>query len=369
METLRDRLRRLRDKILADPRFQRLVLENPLTRPFARRRARAMLDLCAGFVYSQVLLACVRLRLFDLLRDGPLDVEELAVKLSLGLNATRRLLEASSSLSLTQRRGDDRYGLGRLGAALLGSPAALAVIEHQPLLYADLADPVALLRGEIETKLSRYWPYSAAERPKDLSAVDVAPYSALMAVSQPLWAQEALAVYPIEKHRRLLDVGGGEGAFLCEAAKKAPALELMLFDLPSVAERAKTRLGDAGLLPRTQIFAGDFLRDSLPQGADVISLVRIVHDHDDASALTLLRNVRRALPQGGTLLIIEALSGEKGFEPLAAYYGFYTLAMGRGEPRTVKQLAALLEAAGFSSPRLEPTLLPAMTSLIVARAR
>jgi demethylspheroidene O-methyltransferase len=369
LEILRERLRRWRDRIFADPRFQRFALQNPLTRPFARRRARAMLDLCAGFVYSQVLLACVRLRLFEALRDGPRDVEELAAKLSLSREAARRLLEAASSLSLVQRRGTESYGLGELGAALLGSPGALAVIEHQPLLYADLADPVALLRGETETKLSRYWPYSAGVHPKELSAVDVAPYSALMAASQPLWAQEALAVYPIEQHRRLLDVGGGEGAFLYEAARKAPALELMLFDLPSVAERAKTRLGGAGLLPRTQIYAGDFLRDPLPQGADVVSLVRIVHDHDDESALALLRNVRRALPQGGSLLIIEALSGEKGFEPLTAYYGFYTLAMGRGEPRRLREIAALLEAAGFSPPKLRPTLLPATTSLIVARAQ
>ena len=118
-----------------------------------------MFDLCAGFVYAQVLFACVRLRLFDVLRDGPLEIEELAGKLALSPGAARRLLEAASSLALAQRRGKDRYGLGSLGAALLGSPAALAVIEHQPLLYADLADPVALLRGEVEAKLSRYWPY------------------------------------------------------------------------------------------------------------------------------------------------------------------------------------------------------------------
>ena len=214
------------------------------------------------------------------------------------------------------------------------------------MLYADLRDPVALLRGGEETALARYWPYSAAERPSALSAGEVGPYSALMAASQPMVAREALAVYKIEKHRRLLDVGGGEGVFLAEAALKAPALELELFDLPAVAERARARLEAAGLARRAKIFGGDFLKDPLPQGADVISLVRIVHDHDDASALALLRNVRRALPPGGTLLIIEAISGEKGVEPLDAYYGFYTLAMGRGEPRTFGEIAALLRDGG-----------------------
>ncbi len=364
----RDRLRSWRDRLIADPRFQRWSLGNPLTRVIARRRSRAMLDLCAGFVYSQVLFACVRLRLFELLRDGPLTTPELAVKMALSEDATRRLLDAAASLDLAQRRGENRYGLGQLGAALLGSPEALALIEHQPLLYADLADPVALLRGERETALSRYWPYSAAERPDGLSAEEVGPYSALMAASQPLVAREAMAVYPIEKHRRLLDVGGGEGVFLAAAAERAPALELELFDLPAVAERARARLSGLGLSGRVKIHGGNFLKDPLPRGADVISLARIVHDHDDASALALLRNARAALPPGGALLIVEAISGGKGAEPLDAYYGFYTLAMGRGEPRTFGEIAALLRAAGFAPPKLYPTRLPVVASVIAATA-
>ncbi len=94
--------------------------------------------------------------------------------------------------------------------------------------------------------------------------------------------------------------------------------------------------------------------------------MRIVHDHDDASALALLPNVRRALPEGGTLLIIEAISGEKRVEPLDAYYGFYTLAMGRGEPRTFGEIAALLREAGFSQAKRLRTRLPVVASVIVA---
>ncbi len=363
---LRERLRAWRNRLLADPHFQRWSLANPLTRRIARRKSRAMLDLCAGFVYSQVLFACVQLRLFETLQDGPLGGEELAAKLSLPVEATRRLLDAASSLALTQRRGADRYGLGELGAALLGNPSALALIAHQRMLYADLADPVALLRGEKETALARYWPYSASLNPSALAAEEVAAYSALMAASQPLVAQEALAVYPIARHRRLMDVGGGEGAFLEQAAAAAPRLELALFDLPAVAERARSRLQAAGLGDRTQIHSGDFLKDPLPQGADVISLVRIVHDHDDETALALLRNVRRALPNDGALLIVEALSGARGAEPLDAYYGFYTLAMGRGTPRTFEKIAALLREAGFSRVRLAQTRLPVVASVVVA---
>ena len=67
----RERWLNLRNKLIADPRFQRWAAASPLTRFVARRRTRQLFDLCAGFVYSQILLACVRLRLFETLAEGP----------------------------------------------------------------------------------------------------------------------------------------------------------------------------------------------------------------------------------------------------------------------------------------------------------
>lgn len=367
LDQWRERLRSARDGLVANPKFQRWALKNPITRPLARRGARAGLDLAAGFVYSQVLVACAQLKLFDILRDGPLSLGALATKLALSEPAARRLLEAAASLGLAERRGG-AYGLGLLGAAFAGNRAALAIVEHQPLLYADLADPVALLRQEKRGRLADYWPYSDGEAPESLSAQQVGPYSAFMAATQPMVAQEALDSYDISRHRRLLDIGGGEGVFLAAAGARAPHLQLALFDLPAVAARAKERLEEAGLLSRADIHGGDFLNDPLPEGADVATLIRIVHDHDDASALKLLRNVRKALAPGATLLIIEGMSGVKGAEPLDAYYGFYTLAMGRGEPRRVEEIKALLREAKFGKCRLLRNALPALASILVAEA-
>ena len=141
----------------------------------------------------------------------------------------------------------------------------------------------------------------------------------------------------------------------------------MLLDLPAVAKRARARLADAGLLERASIYGGNFLTGPMPEGADVISLIRIVHDHDDASALSLLQAVHRALPPNGTHLIAEAMSGVGGAEPLDAYYGFYTLAMGRGEPRTVAEISRLLRQAGFSRFRHLRNRMPILTSILVAR--
>lgn len=364
----RDRVLALRDRLVANPAFQRWAASAPLVRRVARRRARALFDLCAGFVYSQVLLACVRLRLFELLRDGPLTEAELATRTALPPPAARRLLDAAAALELLERRGVGRYGLGQLGAALLGNPGVAAMIEHHALLYDDLRDPVALLRGtHPQTALARFWGYARASSPAALDSDEVAAYSALMSTSQQLVAQDILDAYPLDRHGCLLDVGGGDGTFLAAAAARNPELRLMLFDLPAVAERAGARFAAQGLARRVTVAGGDFFVDPLPQGADVVSLVRVIHDHDDARVRAILRAVRRALLPGGTLLLAEPMSGTRGAEPVGdAYFGFYLLAMGSGRARSQAELAALLREAGFARVRAAATRQPLQTGLLVA---
>jgi len=364
-----DRWLALRDRLLARRSFQRWAAAFALTAPVARTRARALFDLVAGFVYSQVLLACVQLQVFDLLASGPMSVAALAHRIGLSVDACERLVAAAVSLRLLERRSDDRIGLGALGAPMVGNAALAAMVQHHGALYADLRDPVALLRGEGPARaLAGYWPYADASAPGDLSGDSVAAYSALMSASQPLVADEILDAYPLAGHRRLLDVGGGEGAFLASAAARAPSLELVLFDLPAVAERARRRCAASGLPRRMTIVGGSFLTDPLPTGADIASLVRVIHDHDDATALHILRAVRRALPDHGCLLLAEPMAATPGAQAMGdAYFGFYLLAMGRGRARTVSELTALLHAAGFDRVQPRKTRMPLQTGLLVAR--
>jgi len=365
--SLRDRWFALRDRLLSSGEFQRRSASIPLIRRIAHRRAGALFDLCAGFVYSQVLLACVRLGLFDILSDGPLPLDRLASRMSLPVDNASTLVEAAVALGLAERRRDGRFGLGVLGSALAGNPGVTAMIEHHGLLYGDLQDPVALLRGEqSNTALGQLWRYADRTRPAELTAQDISEYSRLMAASQPLVAADVLGAYRFDRHRCLLDLGGGDGTFLTEVAAVAPALKLMLFDLPAVAERARDRLANSGLGARTQVAGGDFRVDSLPAGADIISLIRVIHDHDDDTARMILHAAWRALPAGGTLLLAEPMAATPGAERVGAYFGFYLLAMGSGRPRTAAQLIAMLEHTGFGSVRLLATRRPMLVRVVVA---
>ncbi len=364
-----DRWRAWRDRRLCDPRFRSWAERFALTRPIARRRAAQLFDLVAGFVYSQVLAACVRLGLFELLAAGPLTLERIAARVSLPLEGARRLLDAAVAVRLLERRGGERYGLGPLGAPLVDNPGLVAMIEHHAALYRDLADPLALLRGgRAEGALAQYWPYATAAERRGLDAAPLARYSGLMSASLPLVAEQVLDAYPVARHRCLLDIGGGEGGFLCAAARRAPRLRLMLADLPGVAARAAERLAHEGLAGRAVVFGLDFHADALPRGADLVSLVRVVHDHDDTPVQALLRAAHAALEPGGTLLLAEPMAGTGGAQAMGdAYFGLYLLAMGSGRPRRADELAALLQAAGFEAVRRLPTRMPLQCGLLVAR--
>lgn len=367
---LRERLLDWRDRMVVRPSFRRWAARFFLTKPIARRQSAQLFDVASGFVKSQTLLACVRLQVLERLMENPMRPAELGALIGLSEDATQRLLSAAGAVDLVALQADGRYRLGGLGAAVVGEPGIRAMVEHNATFYADLADPVALLKGSSRpTQLEQYWAYSGDEQAAGLQASEVSAYSELMAESQRMVAEEVLAVYPVGKHRLVLDVGGGEGAFVEAAANADADLSISVFDLPAVAERATQRMQRLGLSARFQAHGGNFFTDSLPQGADLVTLVRVLHDHDDAEAMQLLRNIKRSMLPGQTLLVAEPMAGIAQSRAVGdAYFAFYLLAMGRGRARTQAEIASMLEAAGFSNPRVIATNQPVITQLVSVRS-
>ncbi len=369
-DTFGDRFRDWRARLLQKPAFIRWATRFPLTRPLSRQKTRQLFDLVAGFVYTQIVTTCVRVKLLDQMADGPATLTDLSRAIDLDEDATLRLVRGAQALELISPRSGGRYGLDELGAALLANPGVIAMIEHHQLLYEDLRDPLALLKDQKSpTALSRYWAYAQSGAPDGLEADAVGDYSALMAASQGFISDEVLDAYPLARHQRLMDVGGGEGRFAQAALQRTPGLHATVFDLPAVADRARHRLGSAGLAGRFEAMGGDFFSDTLPQGADVISLVRILHDHDDDKALQLLRQVRAALDVGQTLLVAEPMAGTSGAQKAGdAYFGFYLLAMRSGRPRTEQELRDFLQQTGFGRIHSPRTSSPLLTRVLISRA-
>jgi demethylspheroidene O-methyltransferase len=363
-----DRFRDFRNRKVGDPAFRRWAGRFPLTRPIARRQAKALFDLTAGFVYSQVLHACVKLDLFSFLAAGPADVGSVAAHTGLPRAGAERLLKAAAALKLIELRAGDRYALGPLGAALVGNVGVQAMILHHDILYGDLRDPLALLAGQVKGDLNHYWAYAGASRAIAAEPRRHVDYTRLMAASQAFVTAEILDAYPLTGHKHLLDVGGGDGSFLIAAGQAAPWLRLSMFDLPPVAAIARQRVLAAGLASRAKVHGGSFFDGDLPKGADLATLNRVLHDHDDAEALSILRSVRMAIADDGMLLVAEPMAGTPGAEASGdAYFGFYLLAMGQGRPRTFDEIRDLLQRAGFVDIREIATSTPLITRLVRAR--
>ncbi len=356
------------DQWMTSPGFYRWAISNPLTRWVTRRRAAQLFEVMAGFVHSQVLLACVRLNLFELLREQPMKLEQLAQHCRMHAAAMQRLLQSAVALRLLEVRGNQGYGLGPLGAPVAADPGLRLMIEHNAVLFDDMRDPLALLRDEMQPHMQAYWPYMNGDNPQGWEAEKVARYSELMSASQRFVIEELLASYDFSAHRQVLDIGGGKGGWVLALAQQQPSLKLHLMDLPPVAALAAERMQKAGVAERVTVHGGSFISHALPAGADLVTLVRVAHDHPDAVVKALLVKIFQMLPSGGRLLLAEPMAQPPGEPPVAdAYFHFYLLAMGSGRLRSPQELRALMLEAGFDSVEPVRNPMPMHTRLLLGQ--
>ena len=355
------------NRIAAKPGFQKWAARFPLTRGIARREGEDLFEIVQGFVKSQVLFALVELRIPHRLMDGPMTAGALAQGSGVPVHRMTQLLQAGAAMGLLTRRRDGRFGIARKGAAMLGVPGLEQMIRHHDVLYRDLADPVALLRGETQTELADFWPYVfGAQGAVDPAITDT--YSDLMADSQGLVADDTLRAVSLKDVTHLMDVGGGTGAFVRAAARAWPGLALTLVDLPVVTETARAKMAGAGLADRVTITGASFRDDPLPRGADAISLVRVLYDHEDDTVRALLAKVHDTLPPGGRLIVSEPMSG--GARPESSgdvYFAFYCMAMRTGTVRSQARIAELCRDAGFEGVQMPRAARPFVTSVVAAR--
>ncbi len=137
------------------------------------------------------------------------------------------------------------------------------------------------------------------------------------------------------------------------------AYEIMLMLDPELADerqneilaRARDLIERGGGSERCETEGGDFF-EAVPAGGDAYLLKHVLHDWDEDRCAAILRNCRRAMPDGGRLLVVEVLLPPGNEPSYGKYLDLAMLVLLTGRERGEEEYARLLEAAGFALPRV-----------------
>src|SRR5215472_14041891 len=266
-----------------------------------------IMQLGLGFWGSKALLSAVELDLFTTLAHGPLPGATLRAKLGLQPRGTTDWLDALVSLGMLNRSGDEY--------------ANTAATD----LYLDRAKPT-YLGGILEMANARLYPFwsslteglrtghpqNEAKTGEDFFA---ALYQDQARLRQFLHAMTGLSMgaaaaiaekFPWDRYHTVIDVGAAEGCVPIQLGLRYPHLTGGGFDLPAVGPAFDDLVASHDLAGRMRFYAGDFFADPLPP-ADVLIMGHILHDWSLEEKLTLLRKAYQALPDGGALIVYDAI--------------------------------------------------------------
>jgi SAM-dependent methyltransferase len=306
-----------------------------------------------GYWVTGAICAAARLEVADQLAGTARPVDELARAVGADSESLYRLLRALASVGIFAEGPTRAFGHTPLSEALRtgvpGSMHGLAAMTSLLHLRAwpEIVHSVRTGQTALEKVFGRpLFAQLAAD------AEQGAAFDAAMAGYTAATSAAAVGAYDFARFRKIVDVGGGNGALLAAILPKTPQSSGVVFDLPAVAERARAFLASKELAGRCEVVTGDFFA-SVPSGGDAYTMKMILHDWDDARALVILKNVRQAIRPDGRLLVIEAvIDPQNGAGAPGKLLDVNMLVMTGGRERTADEFAALFRAGGFALERI-----------------
>jgi hypothetical protein len=337
----------------------------------ATLRARGeLVGMVFGHMAAQTLATAVRFGVIDLIGDGERTAAELARECAANEQAMLRLLRALAVLDLLTEN----------------EPGGFALTERGALLRTDRPDSVAaFIRMFTDPAMLRAWEHlEDSVRTGDTSFDQVfgkdffahlkddpelsALFNASMSQGTRVTADTLPGNYDFGRFQTVVDVGGGDGTLIAAILRAHPALRGILYDTPEGLAQAEQTLLRADVGDRCALEAGDFFA-AVPAGGDLYLLKSVIHDWDDERAATILRHVRRVIPERGRLLIVEPVlpTTVDSSVPAVMYLSDLNMLVNvGGRERTRDDFQDLCRSAGFTFTSDTPLPPPNAFSLIEA---
>jgi ubiquinone/menaquinone biosynthesis C-methylase UbiE len=312
-----------------------------------------------GFAEFQVIVAGLRLGLFDLLAEKPtLTTEQIRDHLQIPDHSARALLLSCTSLGFVERH--PRHGTYRNTPKihrLFVGPERGLIIPHLEAFHFLMYQPFYHLTGALQqgTNVGLQCVPGSGNTLYDRlesSAENRRIFYGWMKSIKHGSSVPSEVVATLRDRRHLLDIGGGDGDNAIELAKQLPDLNVTIIDLADTCGLAAKNVAKAGLSQRIETNPGNFLEDPLPQGADAIMFAHIFNIYSDEMNQALVKKCADALPKGGKLIIYGLMSHDDQMGPwyagfMALY--FQVLATGVGNVYPPSRYESWFTNAGFSS--------------------
>jgi hypothetical protein len=315
------------------------------------------MGLLMGNYTLQMLATAVRMGIFDQLSEQPSPAHSLAERAGTLPEPTYRLMRALTVIGAFVELPGRHFTLGPLGkllrkdapcsfAPLTLNNAAPWAAEVSWTLLHSMKTGESGFRSRFGKSLFEW----LREHPEDERL-----FSEAMSTFSGLEIGGILNSYDFSRHASVVDVGGAHGELLQALLEAQSQMTGTLFDVPSVIERAAGIARAPGFERRCSLVGGDFF-ESVPSGKDLYILKHILHDWDDERALIILRNVERAMPRGGHLLIAEQGIAPPGVPNPGKLLDVVMLSLlESGRERSTEEFATLLSQAGLELERTIPT--------------
>ena len=319
-----------------------------------------MLNLTIGHWVARLIYVAAKLKLADLLKNGPRTTAQLATASGVQAPALYRILRTLASVGVFAETKGGRFKLTPLAATLRsdvpGSMRAWAIMANEKYTWDSWMDLLhGVKTGEVPfVKAHGVHPFEYLEKHPDDLAVFGESMTSLSATENPA----IVAAYKFSAIQTLADVGGGHCSLLATILKANPKLKGVLFDQPSVIARARKdqHVTAKGIAERCTVESGSFF-ETVPAGGDAYIMKYILHDWNDEQCVKILANCRAAMNEKGRVLVVDNVIPTGNDPSWGKLVDIQMLVIG-GRERTKKEFAAIFAKAGLKLTRVLATKCP-----------
>lgn len=299
-------------------------------------------QLARAFFRSRILLTAYELGLFTALGRARKTSAEVALTLGTDARATDRLMNALAVLGLLEKE-EGRFANAPAAARYLvaGKPEYMAGLMHTVNLWDSWSTLTEAVRAGT----------SVFERPGgEVGERRTQAFISAMHYGGSRRAERLVATLDLDGVSRVLDVGGGSGAYAMAFVRAREGITATVFDLPRVTPLTRRYVEAGGLSDKIDVVEGDAVKDGLPRGFDLVFMSQLLHSNSAEDNKALIANGAASLNAGGRLVVQDfVVDDDRAGPPQPVIFALNMLVnTAAGDTYTEAEIRGWMEAAGLT---------------------